>query len=81
MLVLSHNKYLGLWISIVLISGGPVPLWAFILGVTMDDGPTKSFKFFFIFIEALEINIRRTTLISTSTSSLGAFTISSIIYQ
>ena len=78
MLVLSHNKYLGLWISIILISGGPVSWWAFILGITMDDGLTKSFNVFFIFIEVLEINIRR-TLISTSTFSLGAFSISSIL--
>ena len=78
MLVLSHNKYLGLWISIILIIGGLVSWWAFILGITMDDEPTKSFNFFFMFIEVLEINIRRKTLISTSTFSLGAFTISSI---
>ena len=79
MLVVSHIKYLGLWISIILISGGTVSWWAFILGITMDDGPTKNFNFFFIFIEVLEINIRRTTLISTSTFSLGASTISSIL--
>ena len=79
MVMLSHNKKLGLWNSIILISGGLVSWWAFILGITMDDGPTKSFNLFFIFIEMLEINIRRTTLISTSTFSLGAFTISSIL--
>ena len=79
MLVLSHTKYLGLWISIVLISGDPVSWWAFNLGITMGDEPTKSFNVFLIFIEVLEINIRKTTLISKSTFSFGASTISSIL--
>ena len=45
----------------------------------MDDGAIETFNFFFIFIQVLEINMRRATLIKTSTFSIAASTISSIL--
>ena len=45
----------------------------------MDDGATKTFYIFIIFIQVLEINMRRAILIKTVTFSQAAATISSIL--